>query len=224
MKLEINVPTKLSEITLGQYQRFLEIKDEGDGADFVNHKLIQIFCGADLVMVSKMRQRDIIEIVGNINELFKSHPPLINRFELDGIEYGFIPNLDDMSAGEYMDLDRYITEPELLHRAMAVLYRPIIQKVAQRYMIQEYNGTEYSSEAMKKMPVNIAISAMVFFYHLGNELLKSTMDYLAEAKATNTTNKHNSDEIGDGISQFMHLQKEMSENLMKLPNYQLINA
>lgn len=224
MKLEINVPTKLSEITLGQYQRFLEIKDDGDGADFLNHKLIQIFCGADLAMVSKMRQRDIIEIVNDVNKLFKSRPSLINKFELNGKSFGFIPNLDDMSAGEYMDLDRYISEHELLHRAMAVLYRPIVRTHGDLYQIEEYDGTDKWGERMKEMPVDVAISAMVFFYHLGNELLKSTTHYLAEAMPTDLMGTHNSADNGDGISQFMRLQKETFYDLMKLPNYQLINA
>jgi|694.fasta_scaffold24048_6 hypothetical protein len=224
MKLEINVPTKLSEINLGQYQRFLEIKDEGDGADFVNHKLIQIFCGADLAMVSKMRQRDIIEIVNDVNKLFKSHPSLINEFELNGKKFGFIPNLDNMSAGEYMDLDRYIVEPQLLHRAMSVLYRPIVRKYGDLYQIEEYDGTDKWCEAMKEMPVDVAISAMVFFYHLGNELLKSTTVYLAEAIRGNSIQTRNSADNGDGISQFTRLQKETYYDLMTLPNYQLINA
>lgn len=224
MKLEINVPTKLSEITLGQYQRFLDIKDERDGADFLNHKLIQIFCGADLAMVSKMRQRDIIEIVDDVNRLFKSRPSLINKFELDGKSFGFIPNLDDMSAGEYMDLDRYISEHELLHRAMAVLYRPIVRSYGDLYEIEEYEGTDKYCEMIKQMPVDVAISAMVFFYHLGNELLKSTTSYLEAAMLTGLTETHNLVDNGDGINQFMHLRKETFYDLMKLPNYQLINA
>jgi len=65
---------------------------------------------------------------------------------------------------------------------------------------------------------------MVFFWSLGNELLKSTMDYLVERQQMNIASNPNLEVGGDGIVQSMHLLKEMLEDSMKLPNYQLINA
>jgi hypothetical protein len=57
---------------------------------------------------------------------------------MDGVEYGFIPNLDDMSFGEYVDLDTYLGDWQNIHRAMAVLYRPIREKRGERYNIVPY--------------------------------------------------------------------------------------
>lgn len=225
MELEVNIPSSLNEITLGQYQEFIRITKNDDSDDvFINHKLIQIFCGVELGMVSKMRQKDINEIVETVNNLFKSAPPLKRRFELKGLEFGMIPNIDDMSAGEYMDLDGYVDDWDQMNNAMAVLFRPITNKFKHLYSIEEYEGSSKYAELMKQLPMDIVLGAHVFFFNLGNELLRSMMRYSSEEAETILTKQHNLENGGDGINQSMLLRKEMYDDLMKLPNFQLINA
>ena len=89
---------------------------------------------------------------------------------LKGIEYGFIPELDDMSLGEYIDLDTYIGDWENIHKAMNVLYRPIENKRKQQYVIQEYRA-EINSDLLD-MPLDAVIGSVFFFYRLGSELEK----------------------------------------------------
>ena len=224
MKVKISIPTNLNEIKLSQYQKFLKIVHENEESDFLNHKMVQIFCGVDLNIVDAMRQKDVEDAVNTIGGLFKQMPPLQQKFEMNGTTFGFIPNLDDMSSGEYMDLDGYITNWDDMHRAMAVLYRPIKQKLGEKYLIEDYEGTERYAEKMKDMPLDVVLGSVVFFWHLGKELLKSTMDYLVENPQIATLNKANLEKGGDGILQSMHLLREMLDDLMKLQNYQLINA
>lgn len=224
MKVKISIPTNLNEIKLSQYQKFLKIVQDNEESDFLNHKMMQIFCGVDLNIVDAMRQKDVEDAVNTIGGLFKQMPPLQQKFEMNGTTFGFIPNLDDMSSGEYMDLDGYITNWDDMHRAMAVLYRPIKQKLGEKYLIEDYEGTERYAEKMKDMPLDVVLGSVVFFWHLGKELLKSTMDYLVENPQIATLNKANLEKGGDGILQSMHLLREMLDDLMKLQNYQLINA
>jgi hypothetical protein len=224
MKVKISIPTNLNEIKLSQYQKFLKIVQDNEESDFLNHKMVQIFCGVDLNIVDAMRQKDVEDAVNTIGGLFKQMPPLQQKFEMNGTTFGFIPNLDDMSSGEYMDLDGYITNWDDMHRAMAVLYRPIKQKLGEKYLIEDYEGTERYAEKMKDMPLDVVLGSVVFFWHLGRELLKSTMDYLVENPQIATLNKANLEKGGDGILQSMHLLREMLDDLMKLQNYQLINA
>jgi hypothetical protein len=224
MKVKISIPTNLNEIKLSQYQKFLKIVQDNEESDFLNHKMVQIFCGVDLNIVDAMRQKDVEDAVNTIGGLFKQMPPLQQKFEMNGTTFGFIPNLDDMSSGEYMDLDGYITNWDDMHRAMAVLYRPIKQKLGEKYLIEDYEGTERYAEKMKDMPLDVVLGSVVFFWHLGKELLKSTMDYLVENPQIATLNKANLEKGGDGILQSMHLLREMLEDLMKLQNYQLINV
>lgn len=227
MKLEISIPTELKEIKLAQYQAFLKIAKDNEDAEFLHQKMVQTFCGIDLKEVAEIRYKDVVEITNSLGKMFdvKNHK-FINKFKMGGVEFGFIPNLDDMTFGEYTDLDTYITDWEQMHKAMAVLYRPITKKgLNNTYEIEKYNGSITYSDVMKHVPLDVVFGANVFFYTLGNELLKSTMTYLENNKEIQTIlHQHNSEKDGDGIVQSMLLLKETLSNLIELPNYQLTNV
>jgi hypothetical protein len=221
MKIELTIPTTLNDIKLAQYQKFLSIAKDNEESEFLQQKMVQIFCGIDLKDVAQIRYKDVAEITANINNLFTKENKLIQRFKMGGVEFGFIPNLDEMSTGEYMDLDNYITDWNTMHNAMAVLYRPIINKVRDKYRIEEYKGSITYADVMRHVPLDVVLGAMVFFYNLGNDLLKSTINYLeTNTEVQNILNKHNLENVGDGIQVSMLLLKETLEDLMKFPNYQ----
>ena len=161
MKLSINVPTELNELTLGQYQKFIKIqKDNGDGT-FVAQKMIEIFCGIDLKDTFKIKVADINEIIKILNDLLDIKPQLIQRFELGNEAYGFIPSLEDISLGEYIDIETYMQDWEEMHKAMSVLYRPVTEAYRDKYNIAEYEANE--TDIMKNMPLDVCFSAVVFF-------------------------------------------------------------
>ena len=224
MKVKISIPTELGEIKLSQYQKFLSIVKENEESDFLNHKMVQIFCDIDLNVVDAMKQKDVEDAVNTIGNLFKQLPPLQQKFEMNGTTFGFIPNLDDMSAGEYMDLDGYITNWDEMHRAMAVLYRPIKQKLGDKYLIEDYEGTDKYSELMKDAPLNVVLGARVFFWHLGKELLTSTIHYLEQSPQIVSMNKANLESGGVGILQSMDLLREMLDDSMKSLNFPLTSV
>jgi hypothetical protein len=221
MKIELKIPTSLSEIKLVQYQKFLAIAKDNEESEFLQQKMVQLFCGIDLKDVAQIRYKDVAEITANINNLFNKENRFIQRFKMGGVEFGFIPNLDEMSTGEYMDLDTYIVDWDTMHNAMAVLYRPIINKLGNKYQIEEYKGSVTYADVMRHAPLDVVLGAMVFFYNLGNDLLKSTVNYLETNKEVqNILNKHNLENVGDGIQVSMLLLKETLEDLMKFPSYQ----
>ena len=222
MKIELTIPTTLNDIKLAQYQKFLSIAKDNEESEFLQQKMVQIFCGIDLKDVAQIRYKDVAEITANINNLFTKENQLIQRFKMGGVEFGFIPNLDEMSTGEYMDLDTYITDWDTMHNAMAVLYRPITNKLGNKYQIEEYKGSITYADVMRHAPLDVVLGAMVFFYNLGNDLLKSTINYLeTNQEVQNILNKHNLENVGDGIQVSMLLLKETLEDLMKFPSYQL---
>lgn len=225
MKLAITIPTELSEIKLSQYQKFMNIAEQNEESDFVHHKMIEIFCNVELKYVAQFKRKQIVEIVLTINKLFEKIPPFKNKFVLNGTEFGFIPNLDDISQGEYVDLDTYIADWRDLHRSMAVMFRPVKTKLKDKYTIEPYEGSDWYAEKMLDAPLDVVLAARVFFYHLGNELLKSTLTYLEENPQIQTIlNKRNSEKDGVGILQFTHLLKEMSGDLLKYPSFRLTNV
>jgi len=211
MKLSVNVPTELNELTLGQYQKFLKVqKDNGDGI-FVAQKMIEIFCGIDLKDTFKIKITDINEIVAILNDILDIKPDLINRFKLDNVEYGFIPILEDISLGEYIDIETHLQSWDDMHKAMSVLYRPIAQSHKDKYNIIEYEALE--TNVMKDMPLDVCFSSVVFFYNLGIELSSNMMDYLTDQEMNNlSTDQVNSMKDGGGILQFTNSLKDVLQN------------
>lgn len=225
MKLEITIPTSLSEIKLSQYLKFLAIAEQNEESDFLHHKMIQIFCNVELKYIDQFKRTQLIEIVNSINSLFEKVPEFKNRFELNGVEFGFIPNLEDITQGEYIDLDNYLPVNSDMNKAMAVMFRPIKQRFKDKYIIEDYAGSSLYAEKMLDAPLDVVLGARVFFYHLGNELLKSTLTYLEEkVPKTILANKPNLGKDGDGIALSMLSLKGMLEDLMKLPDFRLINV
>lgn len=225
MKLEIQIPTELNEIKLVQYQNFLSIAKDNPEGEFLQQKMVQLFCGIDLKDVAQIRYSDVNEITNNLGVMFSKEHKLIQRFTLGGIEFGFIPNLEEISFGEYTDLDTYIGDWDNMHKAMAVLFRPIKQKFKHTYSIEEYNGSITYSDVMKHAPLDVVLGATVFFYNLGNELLKSTLNYLENnQEIANILNQHSSVKDGDGIQASMLLLKETLESLIPQQNFPYINV
>ena len=225
MKLELTIPTDLSEIKLSQYQKFIKIAKNNEDSEFLRQKMVQIFCNIDLKDVATIKYKQVNEITAKMFEQFTKNHELIKTFKLNGIEFGFIPNLDDLKTGEYVDLDTYLMDWDEMNKAMAVLFRPIKEKQGNKYIIQDYVGSQKYSELIKDMPLNVALGAYVFFYHLGKDLLLSTLTFLEEnPQVQNTLSKLNLGKDGAGTHQFMPSLKETLEDLMKLPNYPFIKV
>lgn len=211
MRVKITIPNDLSEIKLWQYQKFLEIQKQNSDENFLASKMIEIFCGIELKEAYKMKAKDVHRITGILADMFEQKPVLINRFYLNNIEYGFIPNLDDMTLGEYVDLDTYLPKWEEIEKAMAVLYRPITKTYKGKYQIEDY--TAQGQDAYKDMPMSIVFGAMFFFYRLGIDLSKIMTVYLEQNKDIHSQLSHSLGKNGDGINQFMHSLKGILEDL-----------
>ena len=223
MKINIKVPESLNEITLEQYQKFDKLIKDNEASDFVNQKTIEIFCGIDLKDVARIRIADVNEILEHLNNLLQQKTPLINTFKLGSTEFGFIPKLEDITAGEYIDIENYLSDVQTLHKAMAVLYRPTSNKVRNMYLIEEYENSDKYSELMKYMPLGVALGSMVFFYTLLNDCVKGLMDFIHSEVEQSEQAKKVLEENGVGISQFMQQHKAMFSDLIPLPNFQLLN-
>jgi len=230
MKLEINVPTTLSEISLKSYQEFLKVQQGSNDEEFIAQKMIQIFCGIELKDIVKMKLTSLNELITHFTKLFSEKPKFQPTFKIGTQEFGFITNLEDISFGEYVDLENSLLKWEDYHKAMAVMYRPIKMKFKDKYEIIDYKPMDEMHELMKFTPVDIAISSSVFFWNLGSELLTATLTYLERQikmnKKTQTSlaNKLNLENSGVGISQFMQSLRETLQDLTQSPAIDLLNV
>jgi len=213
MKIDIFIPDSLNEITLGQYQKFLSIAEGKEQDLFIQQKMIEIFCKIDLKDIANIKYTDLVGIIEHFNKLFSKESKLIPRFKMDGLEFGFVPKLDDITFGEYVTLDTYFADWKNMHKAMEVLYRPITDTKGDSYNIVDYEDEKYD---MTKMPLDVVLSSIVFFYNLSNELLKTTLSYL-KTEGNKTIAKHlTSVENGDGTNQYGQSLEEALKNLSRL--------
>ena len=139
-------------------------------------------------LVNELALRDVAIIMGKIAELQSEQNTVLKKvFEIDGVEYGMHPNLDDITLGEYADIETMIKQgiEKNMPNIMAVLFRPITDRNGEIYTIEAYNGDiTIRAEEMKKMSAEQVQNALVFFYHLGNSFLKITPSVLKERVTT----------------------------------------
>jgi hypothetical protein len=235
IELELKVPQKLQAIKLRQYQEYLKIQKENedaeDAANFLNSKCIQIFCGLTLKESYNLPVKMFDGVLQQIGKCFEEPTPLIKEFSMTGsngveVSFGMIPSLDEMTFGEYVDLENFMSDWDNMHKAMSVLYRPITFNKNGKYLIEDYDGTDKYWEVMKDAPVNVALGAMVFFYRLGKKLSKYTMDYLLLQQNQKGASMQEKDleRNGDGINQFMLSLEKTYQELIKSQRFHYTSA
>ena len=211
--MKIKIPSSLKAITLEKYQKYLKIQENNTDETFLAIKMIEIFLGLRGDTIMKMKAKSIRDITNVLSEMFTEKPELVKEFTMKGVDYGFIPDLENMTFGEYVDLDTYIGDVDNLHRAMAVLYRPITHKANDKYSIEEYEGED--DEKMKDMPMDAVLSSILFFYNLGMDLSKTMLNSLEDNKEINLAQYLITlVENGDGIkASFQDSLKEILQEL-----------
>lgn len=165
--------TKLEDLTI---QDYLVIKSlNGKEEDFIRKRLIEHFNLKDLTIL------EADSFMEKLNKALAEKPRFIQRFTLNNVEYGFIPNLDNITAAEWIDIDNYQSDDDNIHKLLSILYRPVIKKFNlfgllknEKYSIEKYNGT---NDKLIKAPVEAYLGAMVFFYRLSQELLSASIIY-----------------------------------------------
>ena len=211
MKINIKIPTSLKDITLRQYKKYLKIQDNVKDPRFLNAKMIEILCNVSLKDVMLLKLSDSQEIVSILSKIFDTKPSLVTRFTLNKVDYGFHPELDDLTLGEYIDLDTFIGDWENMEKAMNVLYRPVIVKLKDRYNIEEYRiGTE---AVLLDMPMDAVMSSIFFFWNLGLELSKIMTNSLEGEETEILTQFLNLPKSGAGINPSLHSLNSILEDL-----------
>ena len=211
MKANINVPTELNEITLKQYQKFLKVQDSKQNNTFLQTKMIEIFCNVKMQDALNIKLSDADRIASLISKMFEQKPDLVKSFWLNNVEYGFVPDLDEITLGEYIDLDTYMGEWENIQIAMNVLYRPIKQKLGEKYLIEEYDPD--TKDKLINMPMDAVFGSIIFFYRLGIELSKTMMNYLENKGENLQVQGLDFLKNGDGIQAFTDSLEEILQDL-----------
>jgi len=215
--MQISIPTTIDDITLEEFQKFSVINTDDQDDEFKLHKTIEIFCGVDLQTVAQFPVKDAEEIASDIMAVLEDEPKFEQFFDFNGVKYGFIPALEDMSLGEYIDLEEGLKDVKQFHKAAAVMFRPVTKTFGKLYTVEPYTSSIAKWEDAKKFPFGKVSAAVVFFYRIVNELLKVSQHYSKKSlkKSKDILENHNSLRNMDGSTAFTHLVKVISQSIEK---------
>jgi len=212
MKIKLDIPGSMDDVSLRDYKHFLKIQENNDDPKFIRAKMLEIFCKVSLKEVYRMKYKDSEEVASILDKTFNDKPSLVRKFKLGETQYGFHPSLDDMTLGEYIDLDTYIGDWDNIEKAMNVLYRPILTSIGEKYAIDEYNVE--NDKYLLDMPMSAVTSSIFFLMKLGLDLSNHILKSLEEGDQREIYQQYLTlEKNGDGISQFGHY---VDQTLQKL--------
>jgi hypothetical protein len=219
--MKVSIPQSTSDITVEQYAKYNMIADDND-KEFVGHKMLSIFLNISMQDALNMEQSVAEETIRDLYDMLDTQHETFS-FTHKGTEYAFIPDLEQITLGEYVDIEDYIQNAKDWHKAMAVMFRPVKQRVKDLYDIEPYIGDKRSQETAKDFPASAFITCTVFFYNLSKQLSLNSAFYLGklidskEMKSLRTlAYKDSSQKDGDGLTLSTRLVTEMRRSLNKL--------
>lgn len=224
----IYIPESLEDIKMDSLIRFTKVNPEDEQLQM--YQAFWLFCEMEKDIVKALTFQDAQHIYKKIGVALNQKPELKRTFEMDGVKYGMIPNLENITFGEYIDLDSYITpqeEGQVLHeeafKFMATLYRPITEEVKGLYQIEPYNDSSDSWRVFKEhCKADVYLGAVSFFLTLKQDLLIALKRYLQVAsQEIQAKQAQDLAVIGDGLEALTAWLKEMSLNTTQSQHYPL---
>lgn len=208
-KVKIKVPETLNDIKLSQYQKFLRVTKDIEDNKLIAKRMVAVFCNLTDVIVNNMTKQSFDEVLLHLNKILDidKEMPLIRTFRQNGVTYGFIPNMDEMTVGELADVDNFIIDWQKMHNAMGVLYRPLKARNGDKYTIEDYKIGEGIDT-----PLDVALSANFFLQNL----LKDLLSFIPNSIKSIVQQELKSETLGvngDGINQSMESLKEICLDL-----------
>lgn len=183
MKQELNiiVPTTWEDLSLKTYLKFQQDSENyKDNDDAVFDLMIHHFCGINLDSIRGISVDSYNLLKDKFTKFEKPEDCTLKRIiEINGVEYGFEPNLSKMAYGAYVDISQYeqLTIDKNWPKIMAILYRPITKKQGELYTIQPYSGDEEWSKFLD-VKMDVHFGALFFFINLWMDLVPATLNSL----------------------------------------------
>jgi len=200
---EFKLISKWSDVTLEKWLKLIDLETGSKTKEA--EETIAALSDIPKQLIKELSIKDVAVIMSRIAELQQKQNSSLKRIiEINGVEYGFHPDLDSITLGEYADIETFIKNgiETQLAKMMAVLYRPITEKKGNIYTIEAYDGDiRMRTQEMKQMSAEQVQSALVFFWHLGKELSLILPSYLMQRlKEMNQQLPQNpSQKSGDGL-------------------------
>lgn len=170
---QISFPTEWKDYTLGQYQQILNLKEKQDKGlyqyemEFVLDLVNVLTCDD----VSDMPIEDVVPLMNECLECLSVTPtyPNTNTLEFEGVTYVFTRDLDRLTMGEKIEIDKLRQNSEnhidILHIVLAILVREGYQDEKGNWKQEKLNkDTVYErSLILQRCPVNDVLGMINFF-------------------------------------------------------------
>tara|TARA_R100001530_G_scaffold134727_1_gene110180 strand:+ start:1232 stop:1852 length:621 start_codon:yes stop_codon:yes gene_type:complete len=176
-RIKHQIPTNWNEVSLKQYVAVIKKSKEVGLRELEKMvHIIEILTGIKEKDMLRLPTNNVTQLGVLVSELLSSLPEdeLKHIIKLNDVEYGFHPKLSEITMGEWVDIDNYISNgfEDNLHKIMAILYRPIILKKGNKYQIEPYEPNEERQKLfLDNLMVGDFYGVSVFFSDLGRELL-----------------------------------------------------
>ena len=169
------ISTKYSDQTLGTYVDFVAA-----GTDSISQ--ISAITGLKRDDIRKIDMATIDKIVTAYSQGLRQDEKVFQKFiDIDGVKFGFHPNLKSMTFGEWLDLSEFSKNfPHQLPELMCILYRPVTAEINLQYKIEDYDSDVHLKYVPQMRQLNLANvnAALLFFSTLRNDLVNSTPAFL----------------------------------------------
>lgn len=179
-EITLNIPTGWSDISLKKYLALQkELKNYEDNEEAQNAIIMHTLCDIQPEVLHSMAVEDYRMLQSELQWFtITDNLPLQRFIQVDGMEYGFEPNLSKMSYGAYADITSFgeISIDDNWSKIMAILYRPVEKKQGEFYSIKKYTG-ELTEDKFMNVGMDVHFGCLFFFINLSRDLLKSIQNY-----------------------------------------------
>tara|TARA_R100000805_G_C3610769_1_gene111388 strand:+ start:428 stop:1147 length:720 start_codon:yes stop_codon:yes gene_type:complete len=227
MKYKYKIPENKKDITITQFNNIVELQKKAEEEETeVNEKQVLSIClNLPLYVINELPINDYAKAIENINNILSEKSSFINRFKYKGIEFGFIPSLEDITAGEYAAIDTFLNDTNKNHLDLInVLYREIEEEKEfknwwSKEKIKTYTIKGYNSKVdvnfFKDLPYEIYEGALFFFYNLGKDLLTAIQSYMKATEAKQMNYQNHLVKNGGGFKHLTHTLQRLELKTMK---------
>ena len=176
------LPTEWNEVSISQYSKLMKVLDNEDASEIeVIVRTLEALIGIESRVLTKAPLKYLKGVYIELAILTSKEPAnhLKKVIEIDGVEYGMIPDFNDLTLGEFVDLDNYLQDSwNNLVKIFAVLYRPIVERKGDKYIIEDYTLKDIKERReifSDKLSIDTAFGAMVSSLEMQNQELRKAI-------------------------------------------------
>lgn len=159
-------------LNIEDYVKIYKVKDLFED-EFLKAKVVSLMTDCPVETLLEAENHKVEFLATTIFAMVPKPPyKLIDRFVLDGVEYGYLPSYKEITYGEFVDLDTLLTKKpdeimNYFHIIASIMYRPIVsQKSKHNFKIEKYDVPKMQERAelfKKKLDIKFVLGGQFFF-------------------------------------------------------------